>query len=393
MKIKYAAVKPMVLDSKIGYDDVGESTGVDMHAHEVHEMVLPADQIGSFRIKGKVADLGQHKVDQVKGSTKLTAGDVPNKEKGHKQVKLGVDVAAHGWYASEAAVHGWIPWQNPTADNMIVKESLKRESSPTESNSTIDGLKRESSFTGMIEKGLLKRESSCVGMKEQHISMSIASADGKCYNSAIIRGVSKLSDTEEINVMSPMFAWLSYAGRYCCVDGTTASQQLFEMAKVRGLALVQTEERHSADNQVRVEDNRHRVGIGSQVATIMDWMAPDLCSRCVAMKLGLKGIHEDTNGMCVTCKMGQRSVHLESASDIDECRLTMCNHPNEIFDEIVEKCGDVWIVGESQCLRDTAAHDDVVTGDEDRARLSTKAAVSCHTIVARVLYARLPITE
>ena len=35
VKMKYAAVKPMVLDSKIGYDDVGESTGVDMHAHEV----------------------------------------------------------------------------------------------------------------------------------------------------------------------------------------------------------------------------------------------------------------------------------------------------------------------------------------------------------------------
>ena len=79
MKIKYAAVKPMVLDSKIGYDDVGESTGVDMHAHEVHEMVLPADQISSFRIKGKVADLGQHKFDQIKGLTKLTAGDAPNK--------------------------------------------------------------------------------------------------------------------------------------------------------------------------------------------------------------------------------------------------------------------------------------------------------------------------
>ena len=58
-----------------------------------------------------------------------------------------------------------------------------------------------------------------------------------------------------------------------------------------------------------------------------------------------------------------------------------------------EKHGEVWIVVENQCLRDTAAHDNVVTGDEDRARLSTKAAVSCHTIVARVLYARLPITE
>ena len=42
----------------------------------MHEMVLPADQIGSFRIKGKVADLGQHRVDQAEWLTKLTAGDV-----------------------------------------------------------------------------------------------------------------------------------------------------------------------------------------------------------------------------------------------------------------------------------------------------------------------------
>ena len=75
------------------------------------------------------------------------------------------------------------------------------------------------------------------------------------------------------------------------------------------------------------------------------------------MKLGLQGIHEDTNGMYVTSEMGQRGVHPESASDIDECRLTMCNHPNEIFDETVEKYGDVWIVAEKQCLRNTAAHD------------------------------------
>ena len=151
----------------------------------------------------------------------------------HKQVKLGCDVAVHGWYASEAAVHGWIPWQNPTANGMITKESLKRESSLTESNSTIDGLKRESSFTesnptidGMIEKGLLKRESSCMGMQEQHISMCIVSVDSKCYDSARACGVSKLCDTEEVNVMSPRFARLSYVGRYCCVDGTTTSQQL-----------------------------------------------------------------------------------------------------------------------------------------------------------------------
>ena len=76
-----AAVKLIVLDSKIDYDNVGESTGVDMHAHEVarHEMVLPTDQkVGGFRIKGKVAYLGKHGVDLYEGSTKLTAGDVHN---------------------------------------------------------------------------------------------------------------------------------------------------------------------------------------------------------------------------------------------------------------------------------------------------------------------------
>ena len=67
-----------------------------MHAYEVarYEMVLPTDQNGSFRVKGKVADLEQHRVGQVERQTKLTAGDV------HNQVKS----------ASEAAVHGWIPW-------------------------------------------------------------------------------------------------------------------------------------------------------------------------------------------------------------------------------------------------------------------------------------------
>jgi hypothetical protein len=100
------------------------------------------------------------------------------------------------------------------------------------------------------------------------------------------------------------------------------------------------------------------------------------------MKLGLQGIHEDIGGMCVSSKMGQRSVHPESASDIDECRVTMCNH----LDEIVEKYGKVWIVVKKQCLRNTAAHDNLVTGDEDHARLSIKAVASSHTIVARVLY-------
>jgi hypothetical protein len=35
VKIKNAAVKLIVLDSNIDYDDAGESTGVDMHAHGV----------------------------------------------------------------------------------------------------------------------------------------------------------------------------------------------------------------------------------------------------------------------------------------------------------------------------------------------------------------------
>ena len=46
----------------------------------------------------------------------------------------------------------------------------------------------------------------------------------------------------------------------------------------------------------------------------------------------------------------------------------------------------VWIVVKKQCLRNTAAHDNLVTGDEDRARLSIVAVASSHTIVARVLY-------
>ena len=77
------------------------------------------------------------------------------------------------------------------------------------------------------------------------------------------------------------------------MNGTNTSQQLSEMAKVRGFALVKLEERHSSTYQVRVEDNKHQVGSGSQVDTIMDWMVPDLCSRCVAMKWGLQSIHED----------------------------------------------------------------------------------------------------
>ena len=44
------------------------------------------------------------------------------------------------------------------------------------------------------------------------------------------------------------------------------------------------------------------------------------------------------------------------------------------------------IVVKKQCLRSAAAHDDLVTGDEDRARLSIKAVASSHISVARVVY-------
>ena len=90
----------------------------------------------------------------------------------------------------------------------------------------------------MIVRGSQKRESSCVGMQE-HISMCIVSVDSKCYDSARDQGGSKLSDIEKVNLMSLRFAQSRNVGRYCYVDGTSTSQQLLEMAKVRCLALVQ----------------------------------------------------------------------------------------------------------------------------------------------------------
>ena len=105
------------------------------------------------------------------------------------------------------------------------------------------------------------------------------------------------------------------------MNGTSTSQQLLEMSKVRGLALVQSREKHSATGQVRAKENKHQVGSDSQVVTILDWMVPDLCSRCDAMKLGLQGIHEDIGGMCVSSEMGQRSVYLEAASKINDRKI------------------------------------------------------------------------
>jgi len=207
VKMKNAAVKLIELDSENDYDNFGESTGVDMHAHEMAwpEIVSPMDQkVDGFRIKSKIADFQQHG----KGLKKLTADEVAE-------------------YANEAAVHGWIPWRNPSVDGMMVRGLLKHES-------------------GCV------CESSCMGMQE-HTSLCIASVDGKFYDSAIACGGSKLSVTEGVSLR---LVRSKYAGRYSCVSGTTISQQLLEMAKVRGLALVQTEERHSsATDQVRVEDN------------------------------------------------------------------------------------------------------------------------------------------
>jgi hypothetical protein len=42
------------------------------------------------------------------------------------------------------------------------------------------------------------------------------------------------------------------------VNSTNTSQQLMEMAKVKGLALVHLEERHTAADQVKVEDNKQQ---------------------------------------------------------------------------------------------------------------------------------------
>jgi len=69
-----------------------------------------------------------------------------------------------------------------------------------------------------------------------------------------------------------------------------------------------------------------------------------------------------------------------------ECCVTMCNYLNKTFDETVEKHGKVWIEVKKQCLRKTAAHDNLIAGNEDHGRLSTEALASSHKIVSQVLY-------
>ncbi len=80
--------------------------------------------------------------------------------------------------------------------------------------------------------------------------MCIASVDGECHDSARTRSEIKMSKTEGV---SPRFARSRYAGGFRCENGMTAPQQMLEIAKERGLALVQTEERHgSATNQMEL---------------------------------------------------------------------------------------------------------------------------------------------
>jgi hypothetical protein len=64
----------------------------------------------------------------------------------------------------------------------------------------------------------------------------------------------------------------------------------------------------------------------------------------------------------------------------------MWDYLNETFDETVEKHREVWIVAKKQCLRKTAAHDDLAAGNEDCRRLSMEALTSFHKILAKVFY-------
>ena len=106
-------------------------------------------------------------------------------------------------------------------------------------------------------------------MQEQN-SMCITSVDGKFYDSARACGKSKLSDTEGVNSRSLRFSQSRYVGMYRCVNGTTTSQQLLEMAKDRHLSLVQSEEKHSANGQMRFEDDKHQVEV--VVRWLLSWI-------------------------------------------------------------------------------------------------------------------------
>jgi len=77
-----------------------------------------------------------------------------------------------------------------------------------------------------------------------------------------------------------------------------------------------------------------------------------------------------------------------------ECCVIMCDYLNETLDETVEKHGEVWTEVKKQCSRKTAVHDNLVAGNEDHGRASTKALAPFHTIVAQVLYvSKWPILD
>ena len=60
----------------------------------------------------------------------------------------------------------------------------------------------------------------------------------------------------------------------------------------------------------------------------------------------------------------------------------------------MEKHGEVWIEVKKQCSRKTAVHDNLVEGNEDHGRGSTKALAPFHTIMAKVLYvSKWPILD
>ena len=118
-----------------------------------------------------------------------------------------------------------------------------------------------------------------------------------------------MSKTEGV---SPRFARSRYAGGFRCENGMTAPQQMLEIAKERGLALVQTEERHSsATNQMELSTISTESEMMVKWLLSMDWMVPGLCGKCVAMRLDLQGIHEDRGGMVISSGMGQKCVHLK----------------------------------------------------------------------------------
>jgi hypothetical protein len=115
----------------------------------------------------------------------------------------------------------------------------------------------------------------------------------------------------------------------------TAPQQMLEIAKERGLALVQTEERHSsATNQMELSTISTESEMMVKWLLSMDWMVPGLCGKCVAMRLDLQGIHEDCGGMVISSGMGQKCVHPEAASKTYDSKVV--HESDNIMDKVMK---------------------------------------------------------